>query len=281
MDNQLLICTDLDRTLIPNGHEPESRNARQYFAKLVALPDIKLAYVSGRDLALVKEAIKTFSLPLPDYIIGDVGTTIYKQDQSQWKKITQWDKKLSPDWAGHTNQSLQTLLTNIPALRLQESQKQNQFKLSYYLPTDINEQEIINKIKDIFQEEDIKSSLIYSVDEIEGVGLLDILPASASKLHAIEALIQIEGFSEPNTVFSGDSGNDIEVLSSHIKSTLVANAPEEVRALAIKLAAKNGNQNQLYIAQGMSESLNGNYSAGIIEGVMHYFPHYKSALSFD
>ena len=41
---RLLLCTDLDRTLIPNGAQPESPGARQRFAALVAHDDILLAY---------------------------------------------------------------------------------------------------------------------------------------------------------------------------------------------------------------------------------------------
>ena len=58
MLERLLICTDLDRTLIPNGTQPESSGARDHFATLVDRPEVTLAYVSGRHRALVKAAIE-------------------------------------------------------------------------------------------------------------------------------------------------------------------------------------------------------------------------------
>jgi len=78
MSNKLLLCTDLDRTLIPNGAQPESSGARKCFNHLVNHPDITLVYVTGRDKALVQNAITYYHLPIPDYVIADVGATIYK-----------------------------------------------------------------------------------------------------------------------------------------------------------------------------------------------------------
>ena len=78
MPKHILICTDLDRTLLPNGRQPESPGARDHFARLVAHPEVTLAYVSGRHRELVEDAIRDYRLPLPDWVIGDVGTTIYQ-----------------------------------------------------------------------------------------------------------------------------------------------------------------------------------------------------------
>jgi hydroxymethylpyrimidine pyrophosphatase-like HAD family hydrolase len=60
MIQPLLICTDLDRTLIPNGEQPESPQARPLFRQLVSHSQIILAYVTGRDKMLVQEAIAEY-----------------------------------------------------------------------------------------------------------------------------------------------------------------------------------------------------------------------------
>jgi len=74
---QLLLCTDLDRTVLPNGPQPESDTARSRFAALAARPEVTLVYVTGRDQQLVRKAITNYCLPRPDYVISDVGTIIY------------------------------------------------------------------------------------------------------------------------------------------------------------------------------------------------------------
>jgi len=46
--SRLLLCTDLDRTLLPNGSELESEQARKNFDQLIKHPQVTLVYVTGR-----------------------------------------------------------------------------------------------------------------------------------------------------------------------------------------------------------------------------------------
>jgi hypothetical protein len=73
-------------------------------------------------------------------------------------------------------------------------------------------------------------------------------------------------------MFAGDSGNDLPVLASNIPSVLVANATGEVREDAVARARNAGNGEFLYLAKGGFLGMNGNYSAGILEGVFHFQP---------
>jgi HAD superfamily hydrolase (TIGR01484 family) len=268
----ILICTDLDRTLLPNGRHPESPRARAYFAHLVSHPEVTLAYVSGRHRELVEDAIREYELPLPDWVIGDVGTTIYQVRSGEWLHWSEWEQDIAGDWQGLTAIDLRPLFTDMPSLLLQEETKQNRYKLSYYLPlqTDINalQQEMTRRLNGL----KVVASLIYSVDEATSTGLLDVLPACATKLHAVEFLMQHQGFDYANTVFAGDSGNDLPVLASAVHSVLVANADSEVVEQAKTLALQQGTMAAFYLAQGGFLGMNGNYSAGILEGVAHYHP---------
>ena len=124
----------------------------------------------------------------------------------------------------------------------------------------------------ILQQQSIAANLICSVDQQVNTGLLDVLPASAGKRQAIEFLIDQLGFDYSETVFAGDSGNDICVMGSSIQSVLVANADENVREAAIRQAKVNHQSDTLYLAQENFMGMNGNYSAGILEGVVHYIP---------
>ena len=270
---RLLLCTDLDRTLIPNGHQPESPGVRELFSRFVRSDGIKLAYVSGRHRALIEHAIEAYKLPLPDFAIADVGSTIYRIEQGRWKQWQAWDDEISGNWQGMTTASLQTLLSDIPTLQLQEQEKQNTHKLSYYLPLGLNHQTIISGIQARLAAKNIRANLIWSVDELKNIGLLDILPASANKLHAINFLMQVEGYNHKHAVFAGDSGNDLDVLLSPIQSVLVANADDEVRA-----AVKDAAPENLYVAGGGFLNMNGCYSAGILEGVAHYRPEFTSLI---
>jgi sucrose-6F-phosphate phosphohydrolase len=281
MVDRLLLCTDLDRTLIPNGKEPESADAREHFAVLVARPEVTLAYVSGRHRALVEQAISEYALPLPDFVVGDVGTTIYHVgSQQEWQLQNAWEDAIAQDWNGKHSAELETLLHDISTLKLQEAEKQNRFKLSYYVNLNQDQDALTAKIQTRLQTENIKARLVWSHDEAAAVDLLDVLPARASKYHALEALMQLQGFDYASTVFSGDSGNDLEVLASPIPAVLVANAQPSVRELASRLASEGGHREQLYIAQGNFMGMNGNYSAGILEGVTYYQPQALAWMGF-
>jgi HAD superfamily hydrolase (TIGR01484 family) len=273
MPKRLLICTDLDRTLLPNGERPESPGARAYFARIAARPEVTLAYVSGRHRELVEEAIRDYRLPLPDWVIGDVGTTIYQVGARKWRHWPEWEQDIAKDWRGLRSKDLRPLFTDLPALRLQEEAKQNHYKLSYYLPLPIVGFDALQKeMARRLAAQNLEACLIFSVDEALCTGLLDVLPARATKLHAVEFLMRHQGFDVSNTVFAGDSGNDLPVLASAIPSVLVANATTDVAAQAEIQAMEQGTMAAFYQAQGGFLGMNGNYSAGILEGVVHYHP---------
>ena len=279
MSERILLCTDLDRTLLPNGNAPESAQARALFAALVSHPNCTLAYVSGRHKALVQEAIAEFNLPIPDVVIGDVGTSIYQVGADGWQQWPQWITKIAADWDGCEQPDLQYLFGHLAELTLQESSKQNRFKLSYYVPTTIDPKPLLSAMRQCLALHSIRAELIYSVDEASATGLLDVLPASATKYHAVEFLMQQLRFSLDNTVFAGDSGNDLPVLTSPIKSVLVANATDEVRKQALQLVREHSTETALYLAKGGFMGMNGNYSGGILEGVAHYLPRIKQWLN--
>ena len=269
---RLLLCTDLDRTLLPNGTQPESPQARRLFARLTASPGICLVYVSGRDRALVEKAIKNYRIPTPDFVISDVGTNIYDLREGQWQVWPQWRDEIQSDWRGYEQRQLSGMLRDIGGLRLQELSKQNTFKLSYYVSLLVDQAELHQTLSDRLSELGVDASLVWSVDEPAGVVLLDIVPKRATKLHAVEFLQTYLQISPSATLFAGDSGNDLPVLASAIPSVLVANATPSVSRIAAAAAAEAGCQDALYLARGGFLDMNGNYSAGILEGVAHFHP---------
>ncbi|MFP3874141.1 MAG: HAD-IIB family hydrolase [Thiohalophilus sp.] len=272
MTEPVLICTDLDRTLIPNGHYPESASARAIFRNIVARDDVFLVYVSGRDRVLLEEAIVEWELPLPDYAIGDVGTSIYTINNGNWELLESWRNEIGQDWGACQRGDIAQWLAGIDVLTPQEESKQNDFKLSYYAPADVAVPALLEDIRQRLNEHPIRYNVIWSIDDTKQIGLLDILPQRANKLEAIRFLIHSQAFSIDATVFSGDSGNDLEVLTSEIQATLVNNASNAIKQQAIEMARKNGYANRLYIARGDFLNMNGNYAAGILEGLAHYIP---------
>ena len=73
-------------------------------------------------------------------------------------------------------------------------------------------------------------------------------------------------------VFAGDSGNDLDALTSGLQAILVKNSAPEVQKTARQELEEQGRTGCLYIAEGGLKGMNGNYAAGVLEGLVHFFP---------
>ena len=267
------LFSDLDRTILPNGAQTESPQARSMLAKLAQREELLLAYVSGRHEQLLRQAISEYHLPLPTYAVGDVGSTIYRISRGQWQTWSAWRDRIAPDWNGASHRDLAQLFADMDCLKMQEDTKQNEFKLSYYAPVDCDYRTIIKEMQSRIQQQRLQCSILWSIDEAAHTGLLDVLPASATKLHAVEYIMAHHDIGPDHAVFAGDSGNDLPVVTSgRIPSVLVRNAHEDVVTEAKQALTKKGALEQLYLAQGDFLGMNGNYSAGVVEGFIHFLP---------
>lgn len=272
---KLLLCTDMDRTVIPNGLQPETPGARAIFSRFCAQSAVTLVYVTGRHLALMQEAIDDYELPQPDYAITDVGTRIYHRVGDQWISMQEWEDEINQEWQNIEPAHIIELVMSIEGVILQEAEKQNPHKISFYVDLEkLNESSCLSKVVEKLSILNIPTNLIWSIDETSETGLLDILPPRANKLHAIEFLQGCLHYGPTEVVFAGDSGNDLQVLTSSIQSVLVANATEELKMQALNSAEQEGTGAHFYLAQTLKDD-NGYYSSGVLQGVYHYCPELK------
>lgn len=267
---KILLASDLDRTILPNGFQSFSKGAISVFKEFVSQPNVILVYMSGRHLELVKDALEEFSIPLPDIVVGDVGTTMYVRENGKFKSYCGWNKEIAIDWVSKTGESIHDLIKHLEGLELQEPEKQNTFKQSYYTPENIDKVKLVLEIKRILRSNGINATAIFSVDEQAKKGLLDILPKYATKKHALRYLQKCLKIPFKNVVYAGDSGNDIEPLTSGYKSILVKNARKAVRKEVQEIGEQKNRIEQIYFAKGGYKQMNGNYVAGILEGLNHF-----------
>lgn len=272
MDMKVLLCSDMDRTLLPNGSQPESGQALELFRRVAGQPELILAYVTGRNRKLIEEAIETYQLPVPDYAVGDVGATIYRIENGRWTVWDDWSRKIAPDWNGREASHIASLFEDISDLTPQGPENQSPFKLSYYAPEKADYREMRRQMQSRLKQENIRASLIWSVDEAEHKGLMDVLPERATKYHAVRFIMQHHAVPERYTVFAGDSGNDMPALTSGLQAVLVRNANTQVRSEALRDMQAQGLTDLLYIAEGNFLDMNGNYAAGVLEGLAHFIP---------
>jgi len=262
-----ILATDLDRTLLPNGRWESDSEAISLFNELTEKNDVLVVYVTGRNLALTESAIKEFGVRYPNILCGDVGTSIRKYANGEWEFDHGWIDHVhreSPRWDA---MAIRDAVAGIDGLREQESEHLNQFKQSYYVEHEKNEQvlkEVNERVKGMFDE-----VIIYSFDSQDGKGLLDFLPASATKQTALEYVAAEFGAAKEDVVFCGDSGNDIFPLTAGFRGVLVKNADEQL-VENVKKAMKQNPELKVYFAKGDFKGLKGYYTSGVIEGAYHY-----------
>jgi sucrose-6F-phosphate phosphohydrolase len=262
-----ILATDLDRTLLPNGSWEADEQAIDLFNELTEKQDVLVVYVTGRNLALTENAIKEYGVRYPDVLCGDVGTSIRKYVNGGWQFDEGWSahvRHASPAWDAA---ALRDAVSGIEGIREQEQEHLNQFKQSYYVEHEKRDavlKQVDERVRGRFDE-----VVIYSFDSQDGKGLLDFLPASATKQTALEYVAGEFGAAKEEVVFCGDSGNDIFPLTAGFRGVLVRNADNQLVENVQKALNENPDL-KAYFAKGGFRGLNGYYTSGVIEGACYY-----------
>ncbi len=236
---QHAFITDIDNTLLGRRDGQEALVA--WLIDNVGYTVFGIA--TGRPVDSAIHILRKHRIPIPDVLITSVGSEIH------------YGLRRIPDigWANHIRhlwrrEDIQQALKAIPGMRLQSADNQREFKISYLV-----DPQVMPAVDDISQHlrgQGLHAQLIYSHGEF-----LDVLPIRASKGHAIRYLSYKWGLPLANFLVSGDSGNDIEMLTGDTMAVVVGNYSEDLAHL--KGAPR------VYFAQAT-------HAQGILEGMQHY-----------
>jgi HAD superfamily hydrolase (TIGR01484 family) len=258
-----VLATDLDGTLIPLDGNEQNRRDLILLGQRLRAKSMPLVYVTGRHLTSVQDAIKSESLPIPSWIVADVGTSMYVVDsKDDMIRSVEYTNTLADLIADYPIAQLNAELSAAGNWRLQEPEKQGRFKLSFYceaLRIDEAKEQILAHLK----KNGCPYQLIASVDPFNGDGLLDLLPAGVSKAFAIDWWGRSQGWSTEQILFVGDSGNDVAALTAGFRSIVVSNAALAVANSVQQVHDQNGWTNRLFLATKPATS-------GVLEGVLHF-----------
>lgn len=254
-----VLATDLDGTLIPLAEHPQTQIDLADLGQLIRENSVTLTFVTGRHLASVQQVRKECALPSPDWIICDVGTTIFRLDEADEPVlVTDYRDHLAEKIAAFPIPQWRDRLKDLKALRLQEEEKQGPFKLSYY--TEANGlPELVNELERRLADSDAPYSLIHSIDPFNGDGLVDFLPKGVSKDYALMWWSDHAGFDRKSVVFAGDSGNDTAALTAGYRAIVVGNADRNVARSVYDFHQNQGWKNRLCLAKTPATS-------GVLEG---------------
>ncbi len=261
---QYLLACDMYGTVIPLDDQPRRAAEIETFRRLLASrPDIGLAYVTGRHLELALEGVYGFHLPAPDLLVCDVGTTVYAKQDGSWRLDPEYRQRLARSWRGLTRFDLAATVAGISGLEAQEESRQQEFKQSYYVGADEDLDRLASEVAERIRLADISASIVTSRDPLSGLGLLDVLPVAAAKDQAVRFLQAKLGLADEQIVYAGDSGNDLAVFISGIKSIVVANTPEAVKDQVRRRFEPSLLAERVYFARRQ-------YVVGVLEGAAHF-----------
>ncbi|WP_168566470.1 malto-oligosyltrehalose trehalohydrolase [Crateriforma spongiae] len=286
------LATDLDGTLIPlqvreavRGGLSVDEAERRLEASTEALrrfhqaiqptpgqPRLRMAFLTGRHLESVGDAIGQFDLPLPEWILCDVGSSIYHRQAGDvagrspagdvvtdgFERLQAYDDELSRITGDIDADDLRRRLQAIDGIRLQEPEKQARFKLSFYADQHELEQRVA-AIREFLDQQDLPFGIVHSVDPFNGDGLIDVMPRGVTKAHALHWWIQHFGIDSDQIAFAGDSGNDLAALISGIPAVVVGNADRSLASRVLRHHRESGWEGRLFLADDHS-------TAGVWQG---------------
>ena len=186
----MLLATDLDGTFLA-GH-PENR--QRLYQLITAHPEIKLVFVTGRGLEGVLPILSDPTIPIPDYIVCDVGGTVV--DGRSQAAVQPLQAGIDARWPGE--QVIAEAMAQFPRLERQEVPQQR--RCSYFCDADAIDPEIHAAAAGLGCE------VLYSAGRY-----LDILPAGVNKGSTLRALVEHLGLDPDDVLVAGDTLNDLSM----------------------------------------------------------------------
>jgi sucrose-6F-phosphate phosphohydrolase len=258
-----ILATDLDGTLIPLDGHPTNQADLITLSQVLKDNNITLIFVTGRPFPSVMRVMQSAALPQPKWILCDVGTSIYQRDnEDNFQPLQAYQNHLDEIVPNVTRETVVEALHAHRDIELQATENQRPHKISYQCDAATIDSTIA-AIDQRLDEQFPTWQALASVDPFDGRGLIDILPAGASKAHGLLWLAQQANMDPSSIVFSGDSGNDLAALTAGFRAIVVGNASTEVvHAVQQTLTARNLSQ-RLHVAKSHATS-------GVLEG-LHAF----------
>lgn len=209
-DKDFVLATDLDGTFLGGPAQ-----ARETLYNLIEddRDSIGLIFVTGRHSEFIQEHCDTFGIPMPDYVIADVGTTIA---QVHAPGIILPDRALEEPiaeaWRGKA-EPVRALMRRINGLTLQDTPFRH--RLSY----DIS--------PNGFDASDLEPVRALDVDVlISDNRFVDILPKGVSKGPSLRRLIAALGIAKGRVLAAGDTLNDISMLTTGLHAVAVGGSED-------------------------------------------------------
>ena len=212
------IISDLDGTLVEGSKVDGLNELKQWI--LDHKNEVVFGVASGRNRDISKKAFEEYDLPKPDVLICSAGSEIYYTEK--FIPDNGWESHIDYQWK---RDELEKELRKFPGILLQEPAAQWEYKLSYYVDENFDEDDLANLYK-FLDDRKLRAKILLTENKY-----LDLLPFRAGKGNAVRYLsykwkVPLEQF-----ITAGNSGNDKDMLTGKTKGIVVANYSPELEEL--------------------------------------------------
>jgi len=213
---RLILATDLDGTFL--GGDDPARDALYDYLK--AWRDrLLLVFVTGRDLAFVRDLTADGRVPAPDYVIGDVGTTVVHG--ATHAPVAAVQEPIERLW-GDSEARIKALLDGTPGLRPQSVV--GGCRVSYYYDPEALPPDAATSVE------------AAGYDVILSAGrFFDVMPRGVAKGPTLLRFLDALALDPAAVIVAGDTLNDLSLFETGLDGVAVGNSEpalvERIRAL--------------------------------------------------
>ncbi|GFE50009.1 hypothetical protein So717_17620 [Roseobacter cerasinus] len=241
-NRRFVLATDLDGTFL-GGSEADRRTLYDWIEANRAT--VGLVFVSGRDPEFITE-LCTGGVPWPEYVIGDVGTTIARvTPDKQIAPIHPLEAEIAAKW-DEAGPAVRDALADAPGLTLQPTAFR--YRMSYDYDPDAFDPDARRQIEAMGFDVLISDNRYF-----------DVLPKGVSKGPSLLRLMGHLHLSRTAVLAAGDTLNDLSMLVAGTPAVAVGGS--ETPLLEALPTAPH-----IYRASGIG-------TAGILEAIAHFDLH--------
>ena len=205
---RFVLATDLDGTFL-GGSEEDRATLYQWIED--NRDTVGLIFVTGRDPKFIGELCDG-GVPWPEYVVGDVGTTIARVDDGKIHPGEPLEVEIADTW-GNAGETVRSALDEHPGLTLQPTEFR--YRVSYDLDAENFDDSAHGIVREMGHDTLVSDNRYF-----------DVLPRGISKGPSLRRLVTHLGIEESRVLAAGDTLNDLSMLECGLQAVAVGGSEQ-------------------------------------------------------
>ncbi|WP_128255457.1 HAD-IIB family hydrolase [Falsirhodobacter deserti] len=208
-DWSFVLATDLDGTFL-GGSDEMRRTLYDWIEE--RREDVGLIFVTGRDPDFIADLCSTGRAPWPDFVVGDVGTTIAGIKNGTVTPLEDLEAHIRNAW-GDRSAFVRETLKGAPGLVEQDTPFRH--RISYHWDPETYDPASVKPLEDA------------GFDILISHGcFLDVLPGGVSKGPSLLRLLDQLGIDRERVLVAGDTLNDLSMFQTGLHGAVVGESEQ-------------------------------------------------------